>query len=192
MAVRSKLLVSKPKTKKLTKTKNNALRNPKGCKSGQSKPKGSKRYIVFYIRAHLLPAATIIKSYTARHVLAVFYTRRAQYMKRTVRVIAIAGLSLLTLLGTTQPAKLPSVILIVPFILMFAILALTIALLVAWRHENMTVKAIRFGCMAALLPILLLVLQSVGQLTLRDGLTLVALFVITYFYMSKVNAVVRT
>jgi hypothetical protein len=113
-------------------------------------------------------------------------------MKRTVRVIAIAGLSLLTLLGTTQPAKLPSVILIVPFILMFAILALTIALLVAWRHENMTVKAIRFGCMAALLPILLLVLQSVGQLTLRDGLTLVALFVITYFYMSKVNAVVRT
>ena len=29
---------------KLTKTnKNIALRNPKGCKSGQSKPKGSKR-----------------------------------------------------------------------------------------------------------------------------------------------------
>jgi hypothetical protein len=113
-------------------------------------------------------------------------------MKRTVKVIAIAGILLLALLGTTQPARLPSVILIVPFILMFAILALTIALLVAWRHENMIVKSIRFGCMVALLPILLLVLQSVGQLTLRDGLTLVALFGITYFYMSKVNAVVRT
>jgi hypothetical protein len=109
-------------------------------------------------------------------------------MKRVVKVIGIASLSLATILTTTQPARLPSIVLIVPFVLMFAILALTIAMLIAWRHRVMPFKAIRAGCMAALLPILLIVLQSVGQLTFRDGLTLVALFVITYFYMSKVNA----
>jgi hypothetical protein len=112
-------------------------------------------------------------------------------MKRTVRVIGIAGVSLLTLVTATQPARLPSIVLIVPFVLMFAILALTIALLIAWRHEVLGFRAIRAGCMAAVLPIVLLVLQSVGQLTLRDGLTLAALFGITYFYMSKINTVVR-
>ena len=113
-------------------------------------------------------------------------------MKRVVKIVGIAGVSLATIVTTTQPARLPSVVLIVPFILMFAILGLTIALVIAWQKDRMTFKAIRSGCMAALLPVLLLILQSVGQLTLRDGLTLIALFAITYFYMAKVNAPVST
>jgi len=132
------------------------------------------------------------QTYTARLVLAVFYARRTTGMKRVVKIVGIAGASLVTIVTTTQPARLPSVVLIVPFVLMFAILALTIALAIAWQQGNMTFKAIRAGCMAALLPILLIVLQSVGQLTFRDGLTLAALFVITYFYMSKVNAAVSS
>lgn len=112
-------------------------------------------------------------------------------MKRTGKIISIAGFLLAALLATTDPARLPSVVLIVPFVLMFAILALTISLLVAWRQDGMNFKAVRTGCIAALLPVVLLVLRSVGQLTLRDGLTLAALFAIAYFYMSRVNAVVR-
>jgi len=113
-------------------------------------------------------------------------------MKRMIRVVGIAGLALLTLITTTQPARLPSVVLIIPFVLMFGILGLTISLGIAWQRGAVTLGAIRAGCLSALLPILLLVLQSVGQLTLRDGLTLIALFGITYFYMTKVNAVVRS
>jgi len=98
-------------------------------------------------------------------------------------------LLLTLLLCTTQPARLPSAVLIVPFALMFAILALTISLAIGWRHGGMSARALRAGFLGAVLPILLLVLQSVGQLTVRDALTLFALFGITYFYMSKVNAV---
>jgi len=113
-------------------------------------------------------------------------------MRRMVRVVGLAGLALVTLITTTEPARLPSVVLILPFVLMFAILALTIAMFIAWRKGSVTFSTIRAGCLTALLPILLLVLQSVGQLTLRDGLTLVALFAITYFYMVKVNAVAHS
>jgi hypothetical protein len=110
-------------------------------------------------------------------------------MKKTAKIIGACTLLLALLLCTTQPAKLPSAVLIVPFALMFAMLALTIALAIGWRHGGMSARVLRAGFLGAVLPILLLVLQSVGQLTLRDALTLFALFGITYFYMSKVNAV---
>jgi hypothetical protein len=110
-------------------------------------------------------------------------------MKKTAKIIGVCSLVLAVLLLTTQPARLPSAVLIVPFALMFAILALTISLAIGWRHGGMSARALRAGCLGAILPILLLVLQSVGQLTMRDALTLFALFGITYFYMSKVNAV---
>lgn len=109
-------------------------------------------------------------------------------MKTTAKIIGGCLVLLVTLLCTTQPDRLPSAVLILPFALMFAILALLIALAIGWRHGGISSKAIRAGCTAAVLPTLLLVLQSVGQLTLRDALTLFALFGITYFYMSKVNA----
>ena len=108
---------------------------------------------------------------------------------KTATITGVCLLVLAVLLGTTQPARLPSAVLIVPFALMFAILALTISLSIGWRHGGMSPRALRAGCLGAILPILLLVLQSIGQLTLRDALTLLALFGITYFYMSKVNAV---
>jgi len=112
-------------------------------------------------------------------------------MKKTAKIIGSCLLILVALLCTTQPDRLPSAVLIVPFALMFVVLALVIALAIGWRHGGITSKHIRAGCTGAVLPILLLVLQSVGQLTLRDALTLFALFGISYFYMSKVNAVAR-
>lgn len=112
-------------------------------------------------------------------------------MKKTAKLAGACALLLVTLLSITRPDQLPSAVLIMPFVLMFAVLALLIALAIGWRHGGVSSKTLRSGCIGAILPILLLVLQSVGQLTLRDALTLFALFGITYFYMSKVNAVVR-
>lgn len=112
-------------------------------------------------------------------------------MKKTARIIGSCLILLVLLLCTTQPERLPSAVLIVPFALMFVVLALTVALAIGWRHGGIGSKEIRAGCTAAVLPILLLILQSVGQLTMRDALTLFALFGIAYFYISKVNAVAR-
>jgi hypothetical protein len=109
-------------------------------------------------------------------------------MKTTAKIIGSCLVLLALLLCTTQPERLPSAVLIAPFALLFVMLALIVALAIGWRHGGISSKSIRAGCISAVLPILLLVLQSVGQLTLRDALTLFALFGIAYFYMSKVNA----
>jgi ABC-type Fe3+-siderophore transport system permease subunit len=108
-------------------------------------------------------------------------------MKTTAKAIAGCIALLAILLLTTQPNKLPSAVLILPFAIMFAILALLVALAIGWRHGGMSLKAFRGGAVGAVLPILLVLLQSVGQLTLRDACMLFALFGITHFYMSKVN-----
>ncbi|HSX35863.1 MAG TPA: hypothetical protein VLH84_02925 [Patescibacteria group bacterium] len=93
---------------------------------------------------------------------------------------------LLTLLVcTTQPHSLPQVVLIAPFILLFVSLALFVAVLLALKSKGLTVRHLRLGALAASLPILLLILQSIGQLTLRDVATTGALFVLGYFYMAR-------
>lgn len=109
-------------------------------------------------------------------------------MKTTAKIIGTCLLVLAVFLSTTQPQRLPSAVLIMPFALLFVMLALLVALAIGWRHGGVTSRHIRIGCTSAVLPVLLLVMQSVGQLTLRDALTLFALFAIAYFYMSKVNA----
>jgi len=64
---------SKSKTKTyINNLKDNALRNPKGSKSGQSKPKGSKRYINNFLRADLLPAALAMKKYCGANIRSIF------------------------------------------------------------------------------------------------------------------------
>lgn len=112
-------------------------------------------------------------------------------MRTTAKTIGSCLGLLAVLVFTTQPTRLPSVMLIVPFLLIFVVLSLTIALAIGWRHGGVGLKAIRAGCLGAALPVLLLVLQSVGQLTVRDSLTLCVLFGIIYFYMSKMSAVAR-
>jgi hypothetical protein len=41
--------------------------------------------------------------------------------------------------------------------------------------------------MGTALPMLILVLQALGQLTIRDLLTIVALFAIAHFYLSRIT-----
>jgi len=49
----------------------------------------------------------------------------------------------------------------------------------------------RFALLCAGLPTLLLAMQSVGQLTIRDIVTLFVFFGITYFYMSRMSIAKR-
>ncbi|HSW99244.1 MAG TPA: hypothetical protein VLF71_05395 [Candidatus Saccharimonadales bacterium] len=48
-------------------------------------------------------------------------------------------------------------------------------------------KSLRLGLMATSLPMLVLVLQALGQLTVRDLLTILTLFAITHFYLSRIT-----
>jgi len=114
-------------------------------------------------------------------------------MKRKVlkfaRLIVVYALTFLVL-TLSDPAKLPSSALVVPFILIFFAVYCAIAalfeLLDAEQLIGMKVRRPRtIAALIAGFPVLLLVLQSIGQLTSWDVLMTAALFVVTYFYIIK-------
>src|SRR5882757_9421300 len=107
-------------------------------------------------------------------------------MNRSTKLIAACMGILLLLMISTEPARLPSAVLVLPFLLIFSLILLVFVSVLRWGGLAMA-SSLRLGLMAASLPMLILVLQSLGQLTLRDLLTIVALFAITYFYLSRVT-----
>ncbi|HLZ14513.1 MAG TPA: hypothetical protein VKQ34_00810 [Candidatus Saccharimonadales bacterium] len=109
-------------------------------------------------------------------------------MKKATQGIILSIALLAVLLVATQPTKLPSFMLIVPFGLMFVILTLGTALLFAWRSSRLTARHVRNGAFVAAMPMILVVLQSIGQLTLRDLLIIVVFFVLSYFYVGRLSA----
>ncbi len=102
-------------------------------------------------------------------------------------LLKLAGCCSLVLLGivlTTNPQSLPSVLLIVPFVLLFLI-AFLLLLFVGLRRGLARGRAGRVAAFSAALPVFILVLQSLGQLTPRDVLTILFLFGIAYLYMAR-------
>ncbi len=87
---------------------------------------------------------------------------------------------------STDPSRIPSVLLITPFLLIFTILVLLVMVVLRWQGLSM-LRSLRLAIMSAVLPTLVLVLQTLGQLTIRDLLTIAALFAITYFYLSRIT-----
>lgn len=105
-------------------------------------------------------------------------------MRKAPKIAIISSMILLLLLFTTDPQRLPSVLLIAPFVLLFvAIASGTPAMLGAYGRAGQ--NATRIGAAVAATPVLLLVLQSLGQLTIRDVLAMLVLFGVTYFYTSR-------
>jgi uncharacterized membrane protein YfhO len=110
-----------------------------------------------------------------------------KHKQQLIRVGLSWGL-LLAFMVFTKPTTLPVVVLIVPFILLF------IALLTLWRllqalgaHYlgGRSPKSERLGFISCICIVLLVILQSLGQLTLRDSLTVVALATIGYLYILR-------
>jgi hypothetical protein len=99
-------------------------------------------------------------------------------------LIGICTLALALLFTTTDPATAPSWVLIVPFLLLFVLLsAIAYALL---RKRGLVARAaLRIGMLCAFVPVSLLVLQSIGQLTTKDVLALGAFLAVAYFYLSR-------
>lgn len=107
-------------------------------------------------------------------------------MSRSVKLIAGCTTVLLLLMVTTHPAQLPATMLILPFLLIFVVFTLLCIGFLRWQGLPAG-KSIRLSLMGAALPMLILILQSLGQLTIRDLLTIVALFGIMYFYLSRIT-----
>lgn len=98
----------------------------------------------------------------------------------------------------TNPEKLPSVLLIVPPILLFLAVFFTVLEISSLMNGKEEEKAngilpvrrprIMAGLIAGL-PVMLLVLQSIGQLTFWDVVTVIAIFSIACLYVLRSSAV---
>jgi len=95
----------------------------------------------------------------------------------------------LALLLTTNPQSLSPILLVVPFILFFLILLLAGTYITAAITKADTLylprKSLVLTALVAAYPVTLLLLQSVGQLSTRDAITLTLLLIISGFYVSK-------
>ncbi|HEX8226246.1 MAG TPA: hypothetical protein VF572_00065 [Candidatus Saccharimonadales bacterium] len=90
----------------------------------------------------------------------------------------------------TTPRSVQSVLLIVGFILLGLTLygILTIILTVTGLHGRLSVRNRRSILITGtVFPVLLLMLQSIGQLTVRDILTLSGVFLIGIFYTGRMR-----
>ncbi len=114
-------------------------------------------------------------------------------MKRITRrqgLIAALYLASLIILLTTNPQSLPLIVLLIPLTLFFVAFFLTIrGLLIRGlkkRSDKLTTRQLTgLSAMIAGLPYLCILLQSVGQLSLRDFLLLVIFFGILWFYVRR-------
>jgi hypothetical protein len=105
-------------------------------------------------------------------------------MTRITKISALCFGLLTAMLLFTNPNELPSVLLIVPFLLVFVLLLLT-AITILGNYSAFGRAKVRVAALIATLPTTLLILQSLGQLTVRDVLAISALLIIGYFYMQR-------
>lgn len=88
-----------------------------------------------------------------------------------------------------RPTTLPIILFIVPFALLFAALYSTWHLILqgwaTYSGKPVSPGVRRFGLTLVWALLLLLILQSLGQLTLRDSLTVGAIAVIGYLYLLR-------
>lgn len=119
---------------------------------------------------------------------AYFSSRTMQIKKYLTRTI-VAWVVLLAFMMVSRPQKLAVLLLIVPFVLLFTALVSSWSLIVAVLHRLSGKRTyagnrrLRLTVCGSL--VLCLILQSLGQLTLRDFFTIVAIAGLGYAYIGR-------
>ncbi len=110
------------------------------------------------------------------------------YRLLMIGFIATVGIGVLFV--ATNPENVPAVVFIVLFLLLYALFyaALGLVILVLRRLDiiSWTTRRIRRTALAvACVPVFLLILQSIGQLAIKDVVLTVGLFVLLYLYFNR-------
>lgn len=109
---------------------------------------------------------------------------------RTLALLAILYFSLPVFIVSTNPNQLPLPLLLMPFGLIFSILFVTIYLVGSRTRLLRGLEQRRqYGVVGLLsgIPILLLVFQSLHQLTIRDVIIAISMVFATAFYISRAD-----
>ena len=104
-------------------------------------------------------------------------------------ILAIVSFVILMIfLMVTNPLKLPLIVLLIPFLLLFIILYNTVMMLLRLLSRKMTHRHRRVVVtVVSLEPVLLLLLASINQLTIRDGVLSLLLIGGCAWYLSRTN-----
>ena len=111
-------------------------------------------------------------------------------MKKQIGLTILSWVTLLLFMGATRPNDLPVLALIVPFILLF------LSVLSSWHlierlfrtylvKSNHKPRLRHFGAVLSASFIVVVVLQSLRQLTVKDVITLFAILAIGYLYVAR-------
>lgn len=105
-------------------------------------------------------------------------------MTLATKAFVLTSSILLLFVTVTDPRNLPSSLLVLPFVFIF--LALLFGCVAIFEYFGLRKdRRLKFASFVAAVPLILLVLQSLGQLTVRDALVLLVLFGVAYFYVSR-------
>ena len=95
---------------------------------------------------------------------------------------------LILILFTTSPENMPLPVMLIPFLVIFICLYLTIDLMMRYLLKNLSIRSrMRTSIILAILPVLILILQSINQLTIRDVTITFVLFLLLIFYFKKAD-----
>lgn len=116
-------------------------------------------------------------------------------LKHQTLQTTLAWGGLLAFMTLFRPNSLPVVLLIVPFVLVYAALYSSWRLFGGIRARYFILNSTqsphnRLGMAISGSLVLLLILQSLGQLTLRDVVTVVAIISLGYLYLTRSHFVV--
>lgn len=120
-------------------------------------------------------------------LLCIISVTMSQQKKRLL-VFALLIIFTFGFFSVVDPGQLPVAAILVPFLLIFFILYLGVRLILSnfFRLNSASERTISFAL--STLPVLLLIIQSITQLTIRDVLITVGILVIVIWYTVKINA----
>lgn len=111
-------------------------------------------------------------------------------MRKYLGIVALYVLSFGVLLFT-NPQHTRPVLLVVPLLIFFLAIFLTLlALLGAFarrRGRKLSRNSVIVAAVLTALPVMLILLQSIGQLSVRDVITLLLIILVFGIYVSKIG-----
>lgn len=107
--------------------------------------------------------------------------------RRTELIIAITTLLLvLIFVLVTSPNSIALPLLVIPFFGLYLAIYILVKLLMTRKGRDSRLKAVISGLLASF-PVLLIIFQSIHQLTIKDVLIIFALVGTAAFYLARVD-----
>ena len=109
-------------------------------------------------------------------------------MHNTSTKAVTSWIALVVFISISQPAKLPAWGLIIPFILLYFAIRYTVGLAVETKGQtNLRTHAVVrwLPVIVALSVVVILALQSIGQLSTRDVIAVIMVVMLGYFYVHR-------